>query len=251
MADRTALVLSAGAMFGAWQAGVWRALAGRFQPDIVIGASSGALNAWAIAGGCPPEELAAFWLDPALARVTRLRFPFPPWAGVFDSDRLEQIARRVHSAFRPRTEVVVAVTAVRGLRVHLFRNEEITWLHLAASCAIAFGFRTVAIEGRHYTDGGLLGALPLWAAGDTGASRAIGLLSMPRLPSAVGRALLRVFRGLAPAPPVTRQVAEARILTPSEPMGSLSDLLFWRRDNIERWLALGRRDGERWLNTSC
>ncbi|MBM3775954.1 MAG: hypothetical protein FJW37_12460 [Acidobacteria bacterium] len=52
-----ALVLSAGGMFGAYQAGAWRALEGRFRPDLVVGASVGALNGWAIAGGCAPEEL--------------------------------------------------------------------------------------------------------------------------------------------------------------------------------------------------
>src|ERR1035438_5321759 len=52
-----ALVLSAGGMFGAYQAGAWNVLSRRFQPDLVVGASVGALNGWAIAGGCSPAEL--------------------------------------------------------------------------------------------------------------------------------------------------------------------------------------------------
>ena len=52
-----ALVLSAGGMFGAYQAGAWNVLSQRFQPDMVVGTSVGALNGWAIAGGCPPDEL--------------------------------------------------------------------------------------------------------------------------------------------------------------------------------------------------
>ncbi|MGH9659904.1 MAG: patatin-like phospholipase family protein, partial [Bryobacteraceae bacterium] len=62
---KTALVLSGGGLFGAYQAGAWKALAARFPPDLVVGASAGALNAWCIAGGCTPDELIAQWLDPA------------------------------------------------------------------------------------------------------------------------------------------------------------------------------------------
>ena len=51
---RKALVLSAGGMFGAYQAGAWEVLSQSFQPDIVIGASIGSLNGWAIAAGCDP-----------------------------------------------------------------------------------------------------------------------------------------------------------------------------------------------------
>jgi len=57
----TALVLSAGGMYGAYQAGAWKELADVFRPDLVVGASIGALTGWAIAGGCEPEELIARW----------------------------------------------------------------------------------------------------------------------------------------------------------------------------------------------
>ena len=40
----TALVLSAGGMYGAYQAGAWKAIADIFQPDLVVGASIGAIN---------------------------------------------------------------------------------------------------------------------------------------------------------------------------------------------------------------
>ena len=58
----TALVLSAGGMYGAYQAGAWKALADVFHPDLVVGASIGALTGWAIAGGCHPDELVDRWL---------------------------------------------------------------------------------------------------------------------------------------------------------------------------------------------
>jgi NTE family protein len=244
MPERTALILSAGAMFGAYQAGVWQALAGRFRPEVIVGASSGSLNTWAIAGGCDARQLAELWLDPAFADVTRLHVPLLPWNGVFDSDRLEALARQVHSAFCPRQELAVVVTAARGLRTRLVRNEQITWRHLAASCSVALGFRPVRIDGRLYTDGGLLGALPLWAAAELGANRAVAVLAMPRLPSAAGRAALKVIRAFASPLPRAPEDLKVLMVAPSEPMGSVSDLMFWRRENIERWLALGTKDGE-------
>ena len=52
----TALVLSAGGMFRGYQAGAWKVLRSRLRPDIVIGASAGALNGWAIAGERSPKS---------------------------------------------------------------------------------------------------------------------------------------------------------------------------------------------------
>src|ERR1700722_11856658 len=69
---KTALVLSGGGLFGAWQAGAWRGLAGRFTPDLVVGASVGSLNGYAIASGAPPAELAQFWLQPETAKFRNL-----------------------------------------------------------------------------------------------------------------------------------------------------------------------------------
>ena len=80
----SALVLSAGGMFGAYQAGVWKSLARVFQPDLVVGTSAGSLNGWAIAGGCSVEELTAIWLDPALEKLMRVRWRASMWQGLWD-----------------------------------------------------------------------------------------------------------------------------------------------------------------------
>ena len=67
----TALVLSAGGLYAAWEVGVWKALHALpgVQPDIVVGASAGALNGWAIAGGCTVQELEREWLEPRMAGI--------------------------------------------------------------------------------------------------------------------------------------------------------------------------------------
>src|SRR5712692_7613868 len=68
----TALVLSGGGMFGAWQAGAWSAVARRFAPDLIVGVSVGALNGYLIASGVSPTELGELWLDPRLSRLSDL-----------------------------------------------------------------------------------------------------------------------------------------------------------------------------------
>jgi predicted acylesterase/phospholipase RssA len=74
--ERCVLVLQGGGALGAYQAGVFEALAGNgYSPDWVAGISIGAVNAALIAGN-PPERrvrnLRAFW-EQASSRI-----PFPP-----------------------------------------------------------------------------------------------------------------------------------------------------------------------------
>ena len=95
-----ALVLSAGGMFGAYQAGVWKALAERFQPDLVVGASAGALNAWAIAGGCTG---AALTTSGAIPPATSCACAFPRFlCGVFDPAPLYRQVDQMFARFQPR-----------------------------------------------------------------------------------------------------------------------------------------------------
>src|SRR5438045_859004 len=68
----TALVLSAGGMFAAWEVGVWKALRERIHFDIVVGASAGSWNGWAIAGGATPDDLEREWMNPRTADLLRV-----------------------------------------------------------------------------------------------------------------------------------------------------------------------------------
>ena len=171
----TALVLSAGGMFGAYQAGAWDAIQSLgITPDLVVGASIGSLNAWAIAGHCPPEELLRRWSDLESAAQLDWRLPWPPHRGLLDPARLESRIRDIHSSYTPRIPYGVVLTRLRGLRPELFTSG-ITWQHLAASCAVPVIFPTYTIQGRAYTDGGFLNALPLWAAERMGATRIIAV----------------------------------------------------------------------------
>ncbi len=221
----TALVLSAGAMFAAWQVGVWKALSGRFQPDLVVGASAGALNAWAIAGGASPEALKESWLDPTTYKILRLRRP----------EALFQVARSLYDRFQPCLPIAVPLVEVPRLRSCLVRNSDIHWEHLAASCSIPLWFPSVRIGDKRYVDGGLRAALPLWAAEEMGATRAIAVSAF-ELP--VADLLRRV---------VVPRMASGRLtviqIRPSEPLGPLHHAMIWSRERLRRWMDLGEYDG--------
>src|SRR5579872_3266224 len=111
-----ALVLSAGGMFGAYQAGAWKVLADIFKPDLIVGASIGAVNGWAIAGGCPPSELIHRWMNLECAERYRWKFPLSLWSGVLDSSPLACAIQEIGQAYEPTLDLAVVITDLLKLR---------------------------------------------------------------------------------------------------------------------------------------
>jgi NTE family protein len=239
---KTALVLSAGAFLGAYQAGVWKALSERFQPDLVAGSSVGALNGWAIAGRCGPGELAERWLDPVNARVMALRFPFPPWTGIFRPEALARMVNELFGRYRPAIPYGLTAVEVPRLRLRLIRDCDVTASHLLATCSIPCGFPAVRSGGRWLVDGGLLSVLPLWAAAEMGATRAVAVHAMPVMPSRMIRWTVTALRALAPALPGAPPL-EVRMIAPSRPATRLRDFASWDRARVSALIAMGERDG--------
>ncbi len=246
--DAPALVLSAGGMFGAWQAGVWQTLSRFFHPSVVAGASAGALNAWAIAGGVDPDDLAAFWLAPECRRLARLR---PSFLHLCDSRPLHERIRKLHALFRPKVSVGVVAVELPALRPRLFRDHEVTWEHLAASCSVLLWYPQIRIAGQWYSDGGLLGAVPLWAAAEMGAREALALNALGIMPSRALRTAIGLLRAAAPRTPEPPAGFVARSLSPSRPLGSLRDAIFWNRPAVERCLRQGRADAQAISRLQC
>jgi NTE family protein len=222
----TALVFSAGGMWGAWQVGAWSALRESLRPDIIVGASAGAWNGLAVAGGVTPDELAREWLDQSMANVMRER-----------PHRMYEKAREICERYPTRTAFGLTMVEVPSLRLHIVREHEITWRHLAASGSIPCVFPPVNIDGRRYVDGGFRGGVPLWAAEQLGATRAIAL-------NVLNTPLFRVMRRTMWARDASAALDVIRI-EPSERLGSIYDALVWNAKNIERWIALGERDARR------
>jgi predicted acylesterase/phospholipase RssA len=236
-----ALVLSAGGMFGAYQAGAWNVLSQRFQPDLVVGTSAGALNGWAIAGGCPAAELTALWRSPVTATTIRLRFPLIPWEGCIDPAGLTRQVEDWYVRFKPRIPFALTMVEVPRLRLVRVANQEITPRHLMASCAIPAGYPPVRIKGKLYVDGGVLDVLPIWAAVELGATRVVAVNVLPLMPSRPLRAALSVLRFLG-----QKRAAGAGVdvlqISPRVPLGSIRDALTWNSSSVNRWIRQGEED---------
>jgi NTE family protein len=238
-----ALVLSAGGMFGAYEAGAWNVLSQRFEPDLVVGASVGALNGWAIAGGCSPPELLAMWRDPAIALMTGRRLPLLPWNGFFDPAALDRHVRDWYQRFKPRVPYSLTMVEVPRLRLVRVPQEQVTPEHLMASCAVPFGYPPVRIDGKLYVDGGLLDVLPVWAAAEMGATNAIAVNALPLMPSRSLRAAARVVRLLGRKPAKVAGL-DLVLISPRTPLGSVRDAITWSPENVQRWIQQGEDDAE-------
>ena len=234
----TALVLSAGGLWAAWEVGAWSVLRERFRPDLIVGASAGAGNGWAIAGGCTPQELARLWLDPATGEVMRFGLHA---TGFLRGEPLLAKARELFERFQPRVPFALTTVELPWLKCRIVRDGEIAWQHLAASCAIPAAFPPVRIGGRRYVDGGLRGGLPLWAAEELGATRVVAL-------NVLNTPVFRLLHGVMRGKSAGARLKVVRI-EPSRRLGSLRDAMRWSASNIERWIAQGEQDAKRIANS--
>ena len=225
-----ALVLSGGGLFGAWQAGVWSVLEDEFGPDLIVGASIGSVNGYLMACGVSGPELVEMWRDPEFRNF-----------GEFENT-LQNLTRR----YTLRRPFALTVTDILTMTPRTYRDGEITWRHIAASCAVPPVMPQIYLDGRWYTDGGLLNPLPVWAATELGATEIVGLNVLGTFPSALLGPLVRGFRwvfGHQPELP-----GEVRLVTrePSERLGGLVETLWGTQGDVERWLARGARDAAGW-----
>jgi NTE family protein len=235
----TALVLSAGGMYGAYQAGAWKALADVFRPDLVVGASIGAVTGWAIAGGCDPDELIDRWLHLECAGHYRWKFPRTPLHGIFDTAPLQRAIRDLYEAYQPRTHFAMVVTDLMKLRPRVFHGNEASWEHLVATTAIVGLFDQVRLGGRIYSDGGLLSAVPLWAAAEMGATKALVIDVLPAPPGSIARVFVGAMRLLSPFHPEVPSGIEVLRLAPPALLGRPLEAIYWTRANAEAWIRAG------------
>jgi len=235
----TALVLSAGGMYGAYQAGAWRALADVFHPDLVVGASIGAVTGWAIAGGCDRDELIDRWLHLDAAGRYRWKFPRSPLHGLFDSTPLQRAIRDVYESFQPRIPFAMVMTDLMKLRPRVLRGNEVTWQHLVASTAIIGLFDQVRLCGRIYSDGGLLSAVPLWAAAELGATKALVIDVLPTPPGSIARTFVGAMRLMSPFRAEVPGSIEVIRLAPPRLLGAPLESIYWTRVNAEAWIRAG------------
>jgi NTE family protein len=228
---RTALVLSGGGLSGAWQAGAWSVLSERMPFDLIVGVSVGSLNGYLMASGITPEELRQRWLTPDLARFTRLP------ANI----------RRMMETYHLKTSFAITVTDLLTLKPRVFRDAEITWRHLAASCAIPLVLPQRRLDGRWCSDGGLADPVPILPAVELGATRILALDALPGIRARALRPLIRTFRRVAGYHPVVPPSVEVKTIVPGSEFGGIRDALVWKKSNIEAWWEMGVWDALRAL----
>jgi NTE family protein len=237
----TALVLSAGGMYGAYQAGVWGELAPAFNPDIVVGASVGSLNGWHIACGCGPTHLAERWLGLGeLARI-RWRLRMNLCHGILDASALEEEVQSMCRCSNPVRRFGVVLTHIPSLRPTLFQTPQVSWHHIAASCSVPLFLRQHRIDGHWYSDGGLVDPLPLNAAIAMGATRivAVNVMNHRPLPIRLAVGAMRRLTHYSNRVPDGVQVVE---VSPDSALGPVRDSVYWQRDKIAALIERGRRD---------
>ncbi|MGH9633171.1 MAG: patatin-like phospholipase family protein [Bryobacteraceae bacterium] len=239
---KSALVLSAGGMFGSYQAGAWDALSEVFQPDVVVGASIGSINGYLIASGCDPHELIRQWLTLENASSHRWRMPRLLTEGVIDCSPMEARLQKICLEYQPKIEYGVVVTELRTLKPRLFRWPAIGWEHLAASCAVPVLLKNPRIGGLLYCDGGVVDPLPLWAAVEMGASKIVAVNLLKHRPRVI-RAAVHAAQMYSRYRTLNSGEFEVVEVSPGRPLGTVADTMYWRRENAQRWIALGQQDG--------
>lgn len=185
--DNIGLVLSGGGAKGAYQAGVWKAMA-EFglveRVRAISGTSIGAINAAAFAVLRDPAAIERFWMkgvgdavdiqrrplseksiEETVARFeSGASFPMPSW---LDRSGLERMLRRMMpvtwpadgpevwaTALECRNEWFRRTYALRRFRVDLEPDPEKRLNILLASAAIPWGFKPVKIDDVTFVDGG-------------------------------------------------------------------------------------------------
>ena len=251
---KTALVLSAGGSFGAYQVGVWKVLEQILQPDLVVGTSIGSIHAWCIAGGATAADLEQMWLDPARAPEFRLRFPRSVRDGFLDNRKMERQIQELHARFTPRRPVGIVCTGVRTLRQQLFTGDEITWQHLAGSCAVPGVLNLRRLGGVTYADGGLFDSVNAWAAVAMGATRIVAVNAWrPKRFAPIDAPLgwLAARRRRQPDSPALEDRIQWEIIEPAGDLGTFADSLRWRPADVRRWMELGAADALRLKQNLC
>jgi NTE family protein len=243
MPERTALVLSAGGMFGAYQAGAWSVLSRLIRPSAVIGASIGSLNGWLIACGFSAGDLIDRWLHLEKAASHRFRLPRKGSVSLLDPQPFRETIEEIFSCGPPKIPFAAVATELPSCRPVLFSGREVTAQHLRASCAVPLFLPLERIGRHYYADGGLVDPLPLWAAVEWGATRIFAINVLNWRPLLI-RALATAVRGICRCPKHTAPRVALLTIAPERKLGSFRDSMVWSPDNCRRWIEQGRRDAE-------
>ena len=248
-----ALVLSGGAGFGGVKVGAWQALAeSGWEPEVVVGASIGAVNGYAMSRGAGLSDLREIWLDlpAAIHSAQGKRRLVPVWgeAALF-RDWVYAVAREF--AQRPVVrDLRITLTHLPSCGIHVARGSEITEKHLLASCSLFGVLPPIFVNGGYYMDGGTFCRLPIRQAllPEVTEIVAVDVLAVPssfvvrRLVR--GAARTRNFLRRERPEPSDEELSGVRLLRVghARPLGTPRQCCPWARQRWEEWLGTGYRD---------
>ena len=247
-----ALVLSGGAVFGAYQAGAWQAVfESGWAPDFAAGISIGAVNAWLLSRGATVEEMREIWIDLPEKLLPASRDHVLPWKSqtpVFEAWLGETVPRFERRA--PRFPMELVTVEIPRMRPRVIRGKEVGVEELRAAV-----FSPVELDGKLHMDIGPIRNIPREEALATGASDVliIDLLHAHPIPQfrkikkAAQRALARCGIGAAEPEPSPRE----RWVGHAKPLGGPIESFRWTRAFAERLWETGRRDAERVLGQAA
>ena len=174
-ASRLALVLAAGGPRGFAHVGVLRALEElEIRPDLIVGASIGALVGSALAAGLSIAQIEALAFDFDFYRLAR----WSPSQGLqFEGSGIADLVHHtlgVRRFAQLRTALVVVATDAQRNAPVAFNHGEIGPA-VQASCAIPRWFAPVRIRGREFIDADVSSPMPVKVAREFGARRVLAV----------------------------------------------------------------------------
>lgn len=255
-----ALVLSGGASFGAYQAGAWKALQEQdWAPDLIVGVSIGAVNAFALAHGASDDEMAYVWRDLPGEIGGQAHGALSPWKHLqLFRDWLDVVVARFGGR-GPRCEMRAVLLEAPSLR---FRTEDCVndpRRYLEAACALPGILAPVRADGKWLIDCGATRHLPIREALSLGATEIVAIDLLKHNPVPLARYArkkilsVRDFLHGEVSEPSAEELARISltVIAHDHPLGSLPDAFRWNPEHVERLLRLGYEDGLRTLCTTA
>jgi len=170
---KRALILCGGGSRGAFQAGVLKYLDEKgWCPDLICGASVGAINAVAIGSGMAPDQIITLWkrfdrrkiYRLSLARHLRSFFNNGESQPLTDTSPLKKLLVQYIDINKLRqSEIDILINAVHlpTSRLKYFTQHQIDISHIMAASAIPVLFPWQFIDGEPYWDGGMIENTPI------------------------------------------------------------------------------------------
>ncbi|APY12331.1 phospholipase [Seonamhaeicola sp. S2-3] len=164
---KVGLVLSGGGVKGVAHVGIIKALLERdIHPDIVSGASAGAIVGALYANGTSPSDMISFFKDTPLFKYSHFTIYKP---GLFDTDKYFTSFKKyfpINEFEGLKKQLYVVATNLQTGQSQFFHKGELLQKVLA-SAALPPVFSPVNIDGQLYADGGIMNNFPIEPLIDT------------------------------------------------------------------------------------